>query len=1554
MTASHNFMGHDNDKNQLEMEWKAGKRQQFPPPEALPAYVNRALPPRPNDSNSPSSSDSPEKNTQPQTASNPELLVSQHEDGRQNPDTTGMLNDAGLAMVQPLQLTTSSVPQFRQKQQRPPTIASPQPRYPAFMVLEVDERDEDIVSPVSAPLSGNNTHQQHEVSPISPVESERSIHSKVSDLDNASSESPDSPSIKDGSNSSRSGSRENQTEQSPSDQAITPLWYLEHQIQQINLRYSDPGSPISGAVVHPPSSFPSDPNLRRLRDSVASHSRSHSNSGSSTYSVYSPTSPKNNISLPLPLHNQFLYQPHSALRTPPQLPPPSRAASGRKRDSGVKLASPVTGSGASPPKVAFAGAGAGIGAKTDGFSVTRARANSSKRTAPPPPPLKLSERPLVDKYVKTPFPGLEEERRVKAEIERKGVEGGKGVGGEKERERERQRTPLHRKSASEGDGLGQPAFEYSDPSSYDRDQTSSSLFDKGESVLCYYGHILFEAIILDDVAIQRTGKVEYLIKAEVPPSFEEWVPRGFILKLTDQNKQSPGRCATCNQSHFDAMIICRNINSPPTANLTTLFLPSDSGYATASCRSNAALNHQLGLPNQKLINQPQGSPLEFIQHDDDDVQTVYTEISNISEVKRGSYITTLADDLFNEIGAKEMDEETIEKLSSTLPTLLKALALNFGYRASSSQMHHDVMVFVYKYRDSIAASFKNNCYQTNKSDQELPFMQGACSTEIMDRWLASNDETDLEEMREDILPDDDPTDEEPPNVPPLEEYRRLINNDPGYNWLLERMRRETALSRAKPYALNNIREAIMIAIPQGSRVSRKVSPESTKATYFVDWDILVFLNDQEYDMPNAEAVANAITLTGSYTDAQALSCRQYMTQIWPSTAPQTLQLLQEMLRCPEYKSMLSFNRPSKITLEAFIGVESVIVTAIGIPEFVVEIGEQLAWLGAALRSSPLNHRAILCTPYVAQAVHLRNEISELECSILFNTENPQANPQNENGQCWHHLFANPVIAQSFPILERREIDTGLEAPLDMLVSLARARYVDMFKSKVFVKGFSTMLVPTKQSENLLVWHLLYNENPNERISYLDCGLEHADVKIASFEQSRHILGWCSNARSIVGTTRAVYNIGRSRLPSAHSCCVLEKAEILGGLGYLTKLQWISSKYFVFWDEEEKRGWLVNGASALLHVLRASLEYSKRKFQSRWLLGPGALNDTVDSFRSTSALEVLISEANRDLKLYVDKTEVYNEETTDKQKNTTVIKRQTRHYRLEDRIEHIYNILEKLIDQQTDAERRSGLQIKFRPRRQLEGWDFRDLATDGDPFFPRVAHLQTIAKGWVDFTRAIHAVTLFGRGFGELIQPQYDTAISCPRWSILPSGNYYLAACVSDLHEVMENLGDPNSNPRRLCDNIIWHTKQAAFNPCSCTKDNASKHHDPVQALFPIRFMRNLKKKTQIKLDSEGAAIFGHNMSLHWHWTDSGDPIKGDPPQEVTDTTYDSGLGTSIDSSDGRSVPGSVPNSDSPAPSDTLPRSQSESPQSNLQGVDLRSRKHRLQDTMSSISKRANF
>ncbi|OXV07933.1 hypothetical protein Egran_04303 [Elaphomyces granulatus] len=410
---------------------------------------------------------------------------------------------------------------------------------------------------------------------------------------------------------------------------------------------------------------------------------------------------------------------------------------------------------------------------------------------------------------------------------------------------------------------------------------------------------------------------------------------------------------------------------------------------------------------------------------------------------------------------------------------------------------------------------------------------------------------------------------------------------------------------------------------------------------------------------------------------------------------------------------------------------------------------------------------------------------------------PATGEEAPPGQCWHNMFRNPIMVSGYPILTKHEHGLGVEMPLNMVAGLAGSERANQFDGKVFIKGFSTMLIAVKITTDLLIWHYFYNSE-GERISYLDHTLQGVDdISLLQLDTARHVVGWCSDSMYYAGAADARYDIRGTGLPHPHAGCLLEKVSISGGkvieggvtfaVGvkdipphltrnwYIPKLRWIATKYVVLWDETDKRGWLVNGISALLHLVRASLEhYRTDDFSSSFLFDPSKMTDAAEH-KPNSAHKVLIDDNNKQLEIYPGKSERFEEDEA-KQKEaegSRTWKKKRGYYLFEDLVEQHYNILEQIMDHHSHMAGRNGVNLKVRVRKYLEGWDFVELATDHDPC-PRIATLQALGYGWVDFIRSIGAVTLFGRGFGDIIRPiEFDGM--CPNWRSLPTRKYYLAA-----------------------------------------------------------------------------------------------------------------------------------------------------------------------------------
>jgi hypothetical protein len=377
---------------------------------------------------------------------------------------------------------------------------------------------------------------------------------------------------------------------------------------------------------------------------------------------------------------------------------------------------------------------------------------------------------------------------------------------------------------------------------------------------------------------------------------------------------------------------------------------------------------------------------------------------------------------------------------------------------------------------------------------------------------------------------------------------------------------------------------------------------------------------------------------------------------------------------------------------------------------------------------------------------------------------------------------------------------------------------------------------------------------------------------------------------------------------------------------------------VFYDVKDRRAWLIDGLSALLHLVRASLEHSKTldypfEFQAKDLKEAGQ-----EYTGKAAARAVLKNEDNQKLKLYkiLGETVVEKSEVDGKQKE--IEKTNETWVRFSHRVEDIYHTLENIFEHQLDEGSQDGVGGKVRNslRRHLEGFDFKDVATETDPIYPKCTTLLPIGKGWVDFTRAIHAITLFGTRFGEILEPTRSAGDSanaptggptvrstvvhtlCQLWAKLPEKQDLLAVSSHVIRDIMGEKACENQQLWELVDNIYWHNPDKAFDQCDCGR--TGKKCDRVQVLLPTHFPRLRTKgfRSPGALPDNGAIIFGHSITLPLIWEDKAGSVPGEghpQPESPVHTPNDSGLGTSLTSSTRGETSSNIP-SVLPAASDT--------------------------------------
>ncbi|KAL2824339.1 hypothetical protein BJY01DRAFT_256478 [Aspergillus pseudoustus] len=921
-----------------------------------------------------------------------------------------------------------------------------------------------------------------------------------------------------------------------------------------------------------------------------------------------------------------------------------------------------------------------------------------------------------------------------------------------------------------------------------------------------------------------------------------------------------------------------------------------------------------------------------------DARTEYSEVSTIAGQRLESAVSELADDLFKRLFTLLPSEHTMRKIVGLLPDALKAFALRVGYNAPT-QKHRDIMLFIHKHRYAITASFWNrysddtDLLDTSTRDEPNRPLQEA----IME-WLQkleddpAEDHSSLSEAPEwnDDIEHYDDTD--------LAAYRNFILQSPAYKWLLGRLLKETHLDTAEASIMVAIRQRIIAALPVSRNISRKRSSEIHKVTFDIDWDPIRFITAQRYEGDPAEAVERCITLTGSINHAQALTCGEYLRQTWPFSGHYMVEVLKEMVAGGPLH-IVTRTLPDKSSLMGVLTNSNSMFEAVGPIDYVAEIGEQIAWVGAALRASPDDSGVGYSEPYI-ENIRPHGQIARsddggysqkymtwIDYRINYRISPcrvPDNVSLNNNGACWHDLFRNPVLVPGFPIPYRTEKDSGLEIPFEIMIMLAQAQRATLYKGKLCLKAFAAILVPTKRADGFVLWHMILNRN-GDRISYSDHripklpGLYPDGLSLADLHTARHILGWCAQAEDLTGAPGANYDIGWSKLGRPDPDCGFEKVSVTRGKlitggspvaiglkdrpayiqadNYAAQVRWIARKYVVLYDTGDQRAWFVDGVSTLLHIVRASLKEDEKECSNfQFLVPPRPLVEASQSINGkAAAISVLMNPANRALKLYNDTGDGCEAVAESKMVDN----------RFEDRVNQIYHTLEQIFDHQAqvNVELANGLRSdSSSSTRRLEGFDLMDIAAGEDQFWSHMALLEQEHVGWIGFTQSVHAITLFGRGFGQLIRaatvnPHHHHRV-CPSWLEVPKGKNVLTSCVSHLTEILRKRGNPDANPWQLVEGTYWHMLDKAFEDCQGGSSNSDKCCDRIQLL--IASSQIIQCGTALispsRLEKHGAVIFGPSWPIIED-EDTDMIIDGDtfPLQRYKQQSIDSGIGSSLQS-----------------------------------------------------------
>ncbi|KAK4161145.1 hypothetical protein QBC43DRAFT_218302 [Cladorrhinum sp. PSN259] len=921
---------------------------------------------------------------------------------------------------------------------------------------------------------------------------------------------------------------------------------------------------------------------------------------------------------------------------------------------------------------------------------------------------------------------------------------------------------------------------------------------------------------------------------------------------------------------------------------------------------------------------------------------------------------------------------------SILDHFLRSFAIRLGH-ANAPRPQRQLMYLVYRFRHDIIKRLLRTLDAQNDCDiDSLNTGSHGNGGEIRDAnlgmslaekvsmmWDKESNDIGSGEM-DDALDDleDDPVELDAERHI-LTEYREMLLDSSAYKWLQSTIRVRSTLQvpeRDATITYHNIGDQIIKASAAGSPVqfSRKHTQQLCMI-FTIDWDLFAFSREQQYDKPLSLVLAHAITLTGYGNNLLATTCQDYLRQTWPETGSALLSLLQQAADGGPARAV--FSDSTRLTANFRNG--KLYLNAVGNVFSIAEVAEQIAWIAAALRSSPSDEEAAYSTPHI-DGFRIDNILGGDQiyiigsCRVGFKMHIIHDSELAKAGKCWRGMFGNPVIVRGYPIPCRPEADTGLEISLDVVAGLTNCQRVVNFANTTFIKGFAAMLAAVRVIGDIVLWHLCYNPE-GKYISYED--------ERAQRSPRTHTLSMGTLQRS--RAPDADYDIERSELPSPGSSCVFEKITVSGsaipfitpgasfivgvkdkplhlGFGrdnYVGTLMTLRQRHVVFYDSEEKRGWLVNGVCAVLHLLRAYLKFCTEDdcISSCFMYSDGDIEEASRCAAYTgakAAFEILTNPSNQSIPLYARQSTLSEEHTARLGKkldaDATTLKTTSSNFTLKEKVDEICHILLQITAYYDDVGTQAGFGFRIRssPRHLVEGFEFKDVAIRNDTLWPKVAKIQTGSVGWVHLIRSLRAVTLFGDGFGELFRPAWSenqTQACCSPTSLVPKGKDFLAVYGADL-ENMLTAKSKRRNPWRLAENIYWHSPDGvAFQSCECKtatprgemdtsttkrkgkglrgffgleheghadQPRAKNPGDRVQVLLPTTFPqlygRGLRSPAEVV--SRGAVLFGHSWKfpLRWSLTKDIPPEEGepDPPSidEVSNLVSDSGLGTSIGSS----------------------------------------------------------
>lgn len=516
---------------------------------------------------------------------------------------------------------------------------------------------------------------------------------------------------------------------------------------------------------------------------------------------------------------------------------------------------------------------------------------------------------------------------------------------------------------------------------------------------------------------------------------------------------------------------------------------------------------------------------------------------------------------------------------------------------------------------------------------------------------------------------------------------------------------------------------------------------------------------------------------------------------------------------------------------------------------IAEIVQQVCWMSLALSWSQNSDEIVSGRIEVLKTNETPSFLTKLNFRLAFTPLNGE-----QQSPCWLPLFQRVVIVDGFPLPERSGGALGLEIPLRFMTELCGAIHAVEFDGGVIMKGFSTMLIPVQRYDDVIQWHLIFNDNLDDRLSYADgvsrCGkrLSLDEFGLNALATTRAVLGWCNPADIILGkpeldydcisyskceVAKSIVRIPELTLGVQHIVSGAVKVSVGSKLSkyhlprtgpYYSIINCASRTPVLLFDTDarDRRAWLVSASQLMLHIAQHRNISGDFTFGGKAIYIPfeGSAEDTLKK-----CVSMILSDADN--------------------------------YLFKDMILGIWSIIEYLIDQKVQRDSSPDGEVALRDL--LYGFEYKAVVEQRSPFHLKQTHVAKTSGGWPKLVRDIDALILFGSGFGNVILPRMNESRSlCHKWQTLPQEKDYMATTVSMLDDLYDVAGCGLDHEYLTSTKLQWHRGSSLFEHCETPRSYICSCNRLQQIVPKLAVGKAVRPG---KPPSDGAVIFGFSGTM---------------------------------------------------------------------------------------------